>query len=173
MIRPITTREIVVDDLTKWLHGIKRVIWAMLEKEDLIDGLTLNEYLENLCEETGIHIIDDTVFDPKYLNMLKIEWPRQQTKKVDKVKVFVNQVKREVEIKMKQRSSCAFDWSKALNAKLKVACLPDKYLKTAADLIDWDKEPEENRPDFDNDSIDVIKAKLKTVEDKINKILET
>ena len=73
---------------------------------------------------------------------------------------------------MSKQFGYAFNWLQAPNAIFDTDFIPEQYLKDAASLIDWNAEPEENRPDFENDNITVIRAKLKTVEDKINTILE-
>ncbi len=43
----------------------------------------------------------------------------------------------------------------------KIATIED--LKKLSESIDWNKVPEDNRVDWENDTIDVIKAKLRVV----------
>lgn len=67
----------------------------------------------------------------------------------------------------------AFTWlTSASNGSDDLDNIDEEQLREMANLIDWDKEPEYNRPDFDKDDLSVIKAKLKTVEDKLQKIIQ-
>lgn len=66
----------------------------------------------------------------------------------------------------------AFTWLTTTSKPIDINNLPENKLKEVCNIIDWDKESQYNKPDFEKDDITVIKAKLKTVEDKINQILD-
>lgn len=67
-----STRKTTVDDVTKFLVGVRNLISAKMYGENSIDGLSLDEYAKKLKEETGCYIMED--------NVDKIIYPRQQNK---------------------------------------------------------------------------------------------
>lgn len=50
-------REITVDDLTKFLGGIRNIVSAKIYNEKTIDGYNLDDYYKKITEETGIIIV--------------------------------------------------------------------------------------------------------------------
>ena len=153
------TRDITMNDLVRFRHGVGEVIWALREGRKTIDGIELSDYAKNLQENTGIRFKD-----------VNISYPRQQNKSSKDV-LTINS-KGDV-FKMGQKLGYAFTWLSNPNGKIDVDNVPMEHLEELANLIDWNNEPDYNKPDFEKDTIKVIRAKLKTVEDKINKKIKS
>lgn len=68
----VSTRKTTVDDVTKFLGGVRNLVSAQIYGENQINGLSLDEYAKKLKEETGCYIMED--------NADKIIYPRQQNK---------------------------------------------------------------------------------------------
>ena len=148
------TRDITMNDLVRFRSGIGKVIWALRDGRKTIDGIEISDYIKNLQENTGIRFKD-----------VNISYPRQQNKSPHEI---LSDFKGDV-INMGKQLGYAFTWLSNPNAKIDVDNVPMEHLEELANFIDWNNEPDYNKPDFEKDTIAVIRAKLKTVEDKINR----
>ena len=153
------TRDITMNDLVKFRSGVGKVMWALGNGRKTIDGIEISDYAKSLQENTGIRFKD-----------VNISYPRQQNKSHKDV-LTINS-KGDV-FKMGQKLGYAFTWLSNPNGKIDVDNVPMEHLEELANLIDWNNEPDYNKPDFEKDTIKVIRAKLKTVEDKINKKIKS
>lgn len=149
------TRDITMNDLVRFRHGVGEVIWALIDGRKQLDGIEISDYIKNLQENTGICFKD-----------VNIIYPRQQNKSPKDV-LTINS-KGDV-VDMGKQLGYAFTWLSNPNEKIDVDAVPMEHLEELANMIDWNNEPDYNKPDFEKDTIEVIRAKLKTVEDKINK----
>ena len=149
------TRDITMNDLVSFRHGVGEVIWALRNGRKTIDGIEISDYIKNLQENTGICFKD-----------VNISYPRHQNKSLKDV-LTINS-KGDV-FKMGQQLGYAFTWLSNPNEKIDVDTVPMEHLEELANMIDWNNEPDYNKPDFEKDTIEMIRAKLKTVEDKINR----
>lgn len=150
------TRDITMNDLVRFRSGVGKVMRALGNGRKTIDGIEISDYIKNLCETTGIYFKKD----------VNISYPRQQNKSPKDV-VLINS---EGDVfNMGQQLGYAFTWLSNPNEKIDVDAVPMEHLEELANMIDWNNEPDYNKPDFEKDTIEVIRAKLKTVEDKINK----
>lgn len=149
------TRDITMNDLVKFRSGVGKVMWALGNRRKTIDGIEISDYIKNLCETTGICFKKD----------VNILYPRQQNKSPKDV-LTINS---KGDGYMGQQLGYAFTWLSNPNAKIDVDNVPMEHLEELANMIDWNNEPNDNKPDFEKDTIKVIRTKLKTVEDKINK----
>lgn len=149
------TRDITMNDLVRFRHGVGEVIWALIDGRKQLDGIEISDYIKNLQENTGICFKD-----------VNIIYPRQQNKSPKDV-LTINS-KGDV-VDMGKQLGYAFTWLSNPNAKIDVDNIPMEHLEELANMIDWNNEPNDNKPDFEKDTIKVIRSKLKTVEDKINR----
>lgn len=65
----------------------------------------------------------------------------------------------------------AFTWLTKSNGAFNIDELPKEHLKDLASMISWEGVPGYNIPDFDNDTIEVIRAKMKTVKDRLQEVI--
>lgn len=65
----------------------------------------------------------------------------------------------------------AFTWLAKSNGAFNIDELPKEHLKDLASMISWEDVPSYNIPDFDNDTIEVIRAKMNTVKDRLQEVI--
>ena len=65
------TRDITMNDLVSFRHGVGEVLWALGNGRKTIDGIEISDYIKNLQENTGICL---------YSKDVNISYPRQQNK---------------------------------------------------------------------------------------------